>query len=232
MMVGRLRGMGFQPMNHGLKARATSGPGRLCLPAASAYPSPFMSVLERYFRLGERQTTAGREVRGAVATFLTMAYILFVNPNVLAPLDVLNDPSVPAAAKMPRESVLACTALAAGVCCILMGVVANFPIAMASGMGLNAMVAGLYVTGRVPSWRVAMGLIVLNGVFILVLVLLGLRESVMRAIPHDLRLAIGAGIGLFIAFIGFKNIGLIVPDPATYLTYTCLLYTSPSPRDS
>ena len=112
-----------------------------------------MPVLERFFRLGERRTTAGREVRGAVATFLTMAYILFVNPNVLAPESVLSDPSVPAAAKMPRESVLACTALAAGVCCILMGLVANFPIAMASGMGLNATIASLYFTGRVPSWR-------------------------------------------------------------------------------
>jgi AGZA family xanthine/uracil permease-like MFS transporter len=90
-----------------------------------------------------------------------------------------------------------------------MGLVANFPIAMASGMGLNAMVASLYVTGRVPSWRVAMGLIVVNGIFILVLVLLGLRESVMRAIPHDLRLAIGAGIGLFIAFIGLVNGGIV-----------------------
>src|SRR4051812_35333321 len=158
--------------------------------------STFAAVLDRRFALTARGSTVGREVRGAVATFLTMAYILFVNPDILA------------AAGVPKHSAVACTALAAAVCCLLMGLVANFPIALASGMGLNAMVA-YTLAGKTGSWQVAMGLIVLNGLFILVLVLLGLREAVMRAIPHDLRLAIGAGIGLFIAFIGAVNGGLV-----------------------
>jgi AGZA family xanthine/uracil permease-like MFS transporter len=153
--------------------------------------------LERRFELRARGSTVGREVRGAVATFLTMAYILFVNPDILANAGV------------PRHSAVACTALAAAVCCVLMGLVANLPIALASGMGLNAMVA-FQLAGTTHSWQTAMGIIVLDGLVILVLVLLGMREAVMRAIPHDLRLAIGAGIGLFIAFIGAVNGGLVV----------------------
>lgn len=152
--------------------------------------------LERRFELRARGSTVGREVRGAIATFLTMAYILFVNPDILANAGV------------PRHSAVACTALAAAVCCVLMGLVANLPIALASGMGINAMVAYTLAT-KTGGWQVAMGLVVLNGAFILVLVLLGMREAVMRAIPHDLRLAIGAGIGLFIAFIGAVNGGLV-----------------------
>lgn len=163
-----------------------------------------MKLLDHYFDLPGRRTTVGREARGAVATFLTMAYILAVNPQILA------------AAGIPATSATACTALAAGVCCILMGLVANFPVALAAGMGLNAVVA-YQVLPLAGTWQRAMGLVVLDGVIILVLVLLGLREAVMRAIPRDLRLAIGAGIGLFIAFIGLKNAGVIVSNPATFV---------------
>jgi len=138
----------------------------------------------------------GRELRGAVATFLTMAYILFANPNILKDAGV------------PFGPAMAATALAAGVCCILMGVLANFPVALASGMGLNAIVA-YQIAARAGSWQVAMGVIVLDGLIVLLLVLCGLREAVMNAIPRELRLAIGAGIGLFIAFIGMKNAGLV-----------------------
>src|SRR5699024_3287083 len=146
-----------------------------------------MSFLNRWFELDARGTTVTRELRGAVATFLTMAYILFVNPQSLE------------AAGVPPRPAQACTAAAAAVVCVLMGLYANFPIALASGMGLNAMVA-FTLTPATGSWQVAMGLVVLNGLAILVLVLAGLREAIMHAIPRDLRLAIGAGIGLFIAF--------------------------------
>lgn len=163
-----------------------------------------MKLLDQYFDLPGRKSTLSREARGAVATFLTMAYILVVNPQILA------------AAGIPVSSAIACTALAAGVCSILMGLAANFPIALAAGMGLNAVIA-YQVTPLAGTWQRAMGVVVLDGLLVLVLVLLGLREAVMRAIPRDLRLAIGAGIGLFIAFIGLKNANIIVPNAVTYV---------------
>jgi adenine/guanine/hypoxanthine permease len=157
-----------------------------------------MAVLDRVFALNERKTNVGREFRGAVATFLTMAYIIAVNPLILA------------SAGIPQGPAIVCTALAAAISCIIMGLYANFPLALASGMGLNAVVAGL-VTGPMHlSWQTAMGLIVLDGLVVLLLVLAGVREAIMNAIPKDLRLAIGAGIGLFIAFIGLSNAKLIV----------------------
>jgi AGZA family xanthine/uracil permease-like MFS transporter len=168
-----------------------------------------MNFLHRHFDLTARGSTVTRELRGAVATFLTMAYILFVNANILADAGV------------PRDSAVACTALAAGVCCILMGLVANFPMALASGMGLNAVVA-YSLTRQTGSWQTAMGVVVLNGALILLLVLIGLREAIMHAIPRDLRLAIGAGIGLFIAFIGLSKAGIVVDHPATLLTFGSL----------
>jgi adenine/guanine/hypoxanthine permease len=138
----------------------------------------------------------------ALATFLTMAYILFANPAILA------------AAGVPFQAAVACTALAAGICCLLMGLVGNFPIALASGMGLNAVVA-YQIAPAAGSWQVAMGLVVLNGLVVLVLVLAGVREAVLDAVPRDLRLAIGGGIGLFIAFIGLVNAQLVVVPPGT-----------------
>jgi len=169
-----------------------------------------MEFLNRWFDLPGRGSTVGREFRGAVATFLTMAYILFVNPSILE------------AARVPKGSAVACTGAAAGVCCILMGFVANFPIAMASGMGLNAFVAYTLVIQEKLTWQVAMGVVVLDGLLILLLVLVGLREAVMHAIPRDLRLAIGAGIGLFIAFIGLEHAGIVVDHPATLVTFGSL----------
>lgn len=151
-----------------------------------------------------RPTTIGAELRGAVATFLTMAYILPVNAGILS--------AAVGAEAMP--SLVACTALAAGVCCLLMGFVANVPIALASGMGLNALIA-FNVAEKAGSWRVAMGLVVIEGLLILALVLLGLREAVLEAIPKSLRLAIGAGIGLFIALIGLSNAGIVVQGVPT-----------------
>lgn len=146
-----------------------------------------------------RSSSVAAELRGAGATFLTMAYILPVNAGILSA--VMGAESVP--------SLVACTALAAGVCCLLMGLVANVPIALASGMGLNALVA-FEVAQQAGSWQAAMGLVVLEGLVILALVLLGLREAVLAAIPQPLKLAIGAGIGLFIALIGLSNAGIVV----------------------
>lgn len=155
------------------------------------------SWLDRRFELSARGTAVEVEVRGAVATFLTMAYILFANPAILG------------AAGVPFASAVACTAAAAGFCCVMMGFVANFPLALASGMGLNAIIA-YQAAGVAGSWQAAMGLVVLDGVIVLLLVLSGLREAVLEAIPRDLRRAIGAGIGLFIAFIGLVNAKLVV----------------------
>jgi AGZA family xanthine/uracil permease-like MFS transporter len=173
-------------------------------------------MLDRLFQLHARGSTVGRELRGALATFLTMAYILFVNPTILAEAGV------------PADSAVACTAAAAGICCILMGLGANFPLALASGMGLNAVVAYQLVQGEGLSWQTAMGLVVLDGLVVLLLVLCGLREAVMHAIPRDLRRAIGAGIGLFIAFIGMVNAGIVIrPKGGPPVTFGNL--TDPAP---
>ena len=160
-----------------------------------------------HFDLQERGTTLAREVRGGITTFLTMAYILFANPSILA------------AAGIPFEAAAAATAAAAAICTLLMGLGANFPVALAPGMGLNAVVA-FQVTGQTGSWQAAMGLVVLNGLTVLVLVLAGVREAVMKAIPLDLRRAISVGIGLFIALIGAVNARLVVVPASSLATLT------------
>jgi AGZA family xanthine/uracil permease-like MFS transporter len=159
-------------------------------------------VSSRLLHPARRGSTIGTEVRGAVATFLTMAYVLVANPSILA------------AAGVPVVPAVAGTAAAAAIASMLMGAVADFPLALASGMGLNAVVA-FQVAPAVGSWQTAMGLVVLDGLVVFALVLFGLREAVMRAIPHDLRVAIGVGIGLFIAFIGAVNARLVVVPPGT-----------------
>lgn len=155
-----------------------------------------------HFDVRARGTTVAREVRGGVTTFLTMAYILVANPAILA------------AAGLPVEATAAATAAAAALCTLLMGVGANFPIALAPGMGLNAVVA-FQVVGETGSWQAAMGLVVVNGLIVLALVLAGVREAVMTAIPVDLRRAISVGIGLFIALIGAVNARLVVIPPGS-----------------
>lgn len=184
--------------------------------------------MDRFFQIRERGSTVSRELRGAVATYLTMAYILFVNPDIL----------VKATGASPGmfTAFMVSTATAAGVCCILMGLIANFPLALASGMGLNAVVA-FTIAKQAGSWQAAMGVIVLDGVITTLLVFAGLREAIMHAIPRDLRLAIGAGIGLFIAFIGLVNAKLVivgtpivapghVRDPVTATALIGLLVTA------
>ncbi len=159
------------------------------------------SVLDGYFKLSERGTSVGTEVRAGVTTFLVMAYIIFVNPGILSATGL--DPGALAAG----------TALVAGLLSILMGVVANYPIAMAAGLGINAAVAFGLVLGSGLTPEGAMGVIVLEGLIVAVLVLVGLREAIMNAVPMSLKRAIGVGIGLFILFIGFVNGGLIgIPE--------------------
>ena len=159
-------------------------------------------MLSSFFALPSRHTTVAREVRGGIATFLTMAYILFANATILG------------AAGVPPDGALSATALVAATCSILMGVVANVPIAMAPGMGLNAVVA-YQLAAAAGSWQAAMGLVVVEGLIVLALVGVGVRDAVMTAIPVDLRRAIGVGIGLFIAFIGLVNARLVMVPGGT-----------------
>jgi adenine/guanine/hypoxanthine permease len=156
---------------------------------------------DRYFMISERGSTLTREMRGGLATFFTMAYIVILNPLIIG--------TVPDAdgRVLGTTAVAAVTALVAGVMTILMGVVGRYPFAIAAGLGLNAFVA-LGIASQM-SWADAMGLVVLEGLVILILVLTGLRVAVFRAVPRQLKTAIGAGIGLFIAFIGFVDAGFV-----------------------
>ena len=160
-------------------------------------------LAERWFDLAGNGTTAGREVRAGVTTFLTMAYILFVNPQILAD------------AGMPAEDVAVATALAAAIGTALMGLWARYPIALAPGMGLNAYFAYGVVGGLGVSWQVALAAIFVEGVLLLVLAAGGMRRLVLQAIPAAVRHGAMAGIGLFLAFIGLRNGGLIEHSPAT-----------------
>jgi adenine/guanine/hypoxanthine permease len=169
--------------------------------------------LDRYFKISERGSSVRTEIIAGLATWLTMAYILFVNPAILG--------SIPdhTGTTLPFDQVLTVTALAAGVMTILMGVVANYPFALAAGLGLNAFVAFTLVGTFGLTWPEAMGVIVIEGLIIAALVLTGFREAVLNAIPMDLKRAIGIGIGLFIAFIGLVNAGIVVhPEAGTIVT--------------
>ena len=158
-------------------------------------------ILERRFGLGERNVSVRTEVIAGVTTFMTMAYILFVNPAILGQ------------AGLEFAPVLTVTALVAGVMTIAMGVFANYPFAIASGLGLNAVVAFQLVGAEGLTPPEAMGVVVAEGILITILVLTGFREAVLNAIPVELKKAIGAGIGLFITIIGFANSGMVVPGP-------------------
>ncbi|WP_350343292.1 NCS2 family permease [Proteinivorax tanatarense] len=160
-------------------------------------------MLERIFQLKERKTTVSTEIIAGLTTFMTMAYILFVNP------DILSD------AGMPKEAVLTATALAAALTTILMGLFTNYPFALASGMGLNAFFA--YTIAGQSSWEVALGAVFISGVAFAVLAITGIITKIDHAVPTSLKRAVSAGIGLFIAFIGLKNSEIIVSSEATLL---------------
>ncbi|MEO7869837.1 MAG: NCS2 family permease [Candidatus Limnocylindria bacterium] len=156
--------------------------------------------MESYFKFAERGTTFGTEVRAGITTFMVMAYIIFLNPAILSAAGL--DPVAGAAA----------TALIAGIMTIAMGLIGNYPLALAAGLGINGVVAFSLVLGQGLTLAGAMGVIVIEGLVITVLVLVGLREAVMNAVPLSLKRAIGVGIGLFILFIGFVNGGAIAPN--------------------
>ncbi|MGE5516607.1 MAG: NCS2 family permease [Bacteroidota bacterium] len=163
-------------------------------------------MLERLFSLKARGTTVGTEVLAGVTTFLTMAYIIFVNPAILAD------------AGMDRGAVFVATCLVSALACLIMGLWANYPIALAPGMGLNAYFAYSVVLGMGQTWQVALGAVFLSGCLFVALSLSPIRNAIVDAIPHSMKLAISAGIGLFLAIIALKNAGLIVHHPATLLT--------------
>ena len=185
-------------------------------PGAGAGSRPSRGGLDGFFKISERGSTVSREIRGGVVTFLTMAYIIVLNPLILGfvpdstgaylgggPGDASNLPVIAAG-----------TALVAGLLTILMGAVANFPLALATGLGLNAFVA--VAIASQSTWADAMGLVVLEGIIILLLVLTGFRTAVFHAVPQQLKIAISVGIGLFIALIGFVDAGFVtrMPDVA------------------
>lgn len=161
------------------------------------------STLDRRFKLEEHNTTVGKEVVGGITTFLTMAYILFVNPSILA------------ATGMDKGALITVTALASCFGTLLVGLWVNVPFAMAPGMGLNAFFTYTLVLKNGVPWQTALGVVFLSGVFFLILALCGIRERIVNAIPLSLRLAVAAGIGVFITFIGLQNLGLVVDNPAT-----------------
>lgn len=164
-------------------------------------------MLEKFFKLKENNTTVKTEIMAGITTFMTMAYILAVNPNILS------------AAGMDANAVLIATALASFVGTVLMALFANYPFALAPGMGLNAYFAFSVVIGLGYSWQVALLAVFVEGLVFIVLSLTNVREAIFNAIPMTLKSAVSAGIGLFIAFIGLQNAKLIVNNDSTLVTY-------------
>ncbi len=171
-------------------------------------PAPSPAALERLFRIRERGSTAAREIRGGLATFFTMAYILVLNPIILSGAEDKYGN------QLDFGQLVTVTALVAAVMTVLMGLTANLPLALAAGLGLNTVVA--YQIAPLMTWPDAMGLVVLEGIVVCLLAATGVREAVMNAIPQPLKMAISVGIGMFIALIGFIDAGFAtrIPDAA------------------
>jgi adenine/guanine/hypoxanthine permease len=176
--------------------------------SAESPSRPHRSGFDRYFEISERGSSVPQEIRGGLATFFTMAYIVVLNPLILGNA-VDGDGN-----KLPIAALAAATALVAGLTTLLMGVVGRFPLALAAGLGVNALVA--YEIAPQMTWADAMGLVVIEGVIIAVLVLTGLRTAVFRSVPTQLKTAIGVGIGLFLTIIGLVDAGFVrrIPDVA------------------
>ena len=170
-------------------------------------PRTGSSGFDRYFKITERGSTVARELRGGLVTFFTMAYIIVLNPIILGGAKDVNGNSITGGPQADFAEIAAVTALVAGVLTILMGVIANYPLALATGLGLNAFLA--FGIASQMSWADAMGLVVLEGLVILVLVLTGFRKAVFTAVPPQLKIAISVGIGLFIALIGLVDAGFV-----------------------
>ncbi len=164
-------------------------------------------MLQRLFKLDQNGTTVGRELQAGLTTFAAMAYILAVNPAILANTG------------MDKGALVTVTALTAAVATLLMALLTNYPIALAPGMGINAFFTFTICLGSKVPWTEALGMVAVNGVIFLLLSVTGVREKIIAAIPHHLKIAVTCGIGLFIAFIGLKNGGVIVANPATFVSH-------------
>jgi len=163
-------------------------------------------MLDSFFKLKEHGTSIKTEVIAGFTTFLTMGYIIFVNPDILAQ------------AGIDRDAAFVATCLAAAIGTLLMGLIANYPIALAPGMGVNAFFTYTVVLGQGYTWQVALGAVFISGILFLILSVLPIREWIINAIPKSQKMAIAAGIGLFLAIIGLQNMSLIVDHPATLVT--------------
>jgi len=172
--------------------------------------------MDNFFKISERKSNVRTEIMAGVTTFLTMAYILAVNPGILS------------AAGMDFSRVFAATALAGAVGTLVMGLVANLPFALAPGMGLNAFLAFTVVLGMGKSWQFALSAVFVEGIIFILLTAFNVREAIVNSIPKNLKNAISVGIGMFIAFIGFQNAGIIVDDGAT-LVHLNPAWTSGAP---
>ncbi|MBE7243635.1 NCS2 family permease [Methylobacterium hispanicum] len=167
---------------------------------------PTGGPLERLFRLSAHGTTVRTEILAGLTTFLTMAYIVFINPSILAD------------AGMDRGAVFVATCLAAALGSLVMGLLANWPVAMAPGMGLNAYFAYVVVLGMGYTWQAALGAVFISGLCFLVVTLTGLRRVIVDGIPRSMRIALTVGIGLFLAIIALKSAGIVAASPATFVT--------------
>ncbi|MGL4568481.1 MAG: solute carrier family 23 protein, partial [Fusobacteriaceae bacterium] len=163
----------------------------------------FLEILNSYFKVEARGSSIKTEIMAGLTTFLTMAYIIFVNPAILS------------ATGMDKGALITVTCLATGIGTLIAAFWANAPFALAPGMGLNAFFTYSLVLGKGVTWETALGVVFISGLFFLILTLGGIREKIANAIPGEISTASTAGIGLFIAFIGLKSMGLIAENPAT-----------------
>jgi adenine/guanine/hypoxanthine permease len=164
-------------------------------------------LLERIFHLRENKTTVRTELLAGLTTFMTMAYVVVVNPRILSE------------AGMPVEGVLFATCISAAIATLVMGLWANYPIALAPGMSLNAYFTYSIVIGRGVPWQTALGVVLLSGILFFALTLTNVREQIVNGIPDCLKHGTAAGIGLFIAFVGFRNANIIVANPSTFVAF-------------
>ena len=171
-------------------------------------------MLDDFFKFKENGADYRTEIIAGITTFLAMAYILGVNPSMLAE------------GGMPANAVFFSTAIASGLACIVMGLVAKFPVGLAPGMGLNALFTYTIILEMGNSWESALAAVFISSIIFFIITISGLREAILNLIPADLKIGIGAGIGFFLAFLGFKGAGIIVNDPSTYVTMGNLLAPS------
>ena len=163
-------------------------------------------AISEFFRLKENGTTVRREVLAGATTFFTMSYIIFVNPSIMSETG------------MDHGAIFVGTCLAAAVACFFMGLFANWPVALAPGMGLNAYFTYVVVGEMGYSWQTALAAVFIAGILFFIISVTPLRRWMLESIPSNLRIALGAGVGLFIGFIGLQAGGIVVANPATYLS--------------